>query len=105
MHIKEDSGKFSFNRIYVCLNALKVWFKNGCRKIIALDGTFLKGPHPRILLTTVGIDANNGIYPVAYAVVEGENKATWRWIMQFLIRDRSIEDSEEWSLILDRQKG
>lgn len=46
---------------YVYLNALKEGFKAGCRKVIALDGTFLKGPHPGILLTVVGIDANNGI--------------------------------------------
>ncbi|GKD62591.1 hypothetical protein Tco_1300100 [Tanacetum coccineum] len=33
-----------------------------------------KGPWPSQILTTVGVDANNGIYPVAYAIVEAESK-------------------------------
>ncbi|GJS23619.1 hypothetical protein Tco_0452251 [Tanacetum coccineum] len=28
-----------------------------------LDGCFMKGPYPDQILTTVGVDANNGIYP------------------------------------------
>nr|GEW33122.1 hypothetical protein [Tanacetum cinerariifolium] len=32
----------------------------------------------RSILTAVGVDANNGIYPVAYAIVEAESKASWQ---------------------------
>ncbi|GJS01279.1 hypothetical protein Tco_0317787 [Tanacetum coccineum] len=34
-----------------------------------------KGPWPGQILTSVGVDANNRIYPVAYAIVEAESKA------------------------------
>ncbi|KAA3474625.1 pentatricopeptide repeat-containing protein [Gossypium australe] len=32
----------------------------------------------------VGIDANNGIYPIAYAAVESENQASWCWFLELL---------------------
>ncbi|XP_023763305.2 uncharacterized protein LOC111911798 [Lactuca sativa] len=63
----------TFRRIYVCLGALKLGFKSGLRYFLGLDGTFMKGPYPGKVLTVVGLDSNNGIYPVAYAVVETES--------------------------------
>ncbi|GJR08002.1 hypothetical protein Tco_0790654 [Tanacetum coccineum] len=41
-------------------------------KRIATDK--ITGPWPSQILTAVGVDANNGIYPVAYAIVEAESK-------------------------------
>ncbi|GJV02778.1 pentatricopeptide repeat-containing protein [Tanacetum coccineum] len=40
----------------------------GCRKVIALDGCFLKKPSVGEILAAIGRDANNHIYPVAWAV-------------------------------------
>ncbi|GKF78040.1 hypothetical protein Tco_0230510, partial [Tanacetum coccineum] len=34
-------------------------------------------PFPGQILTTVEVDANNGIYPIAYAIVEAKSKASW----------------------------
>ncbi|KAF7812796.1 abscisic acid receptor PYL4-like [Senna tora] len=36
-----------------------------------LDGSHLKGPYGRVLLCAVSLDANNGLFPIAFAVVEG----------------------------------
>ncbi|KAI8551066.1 hypothetical protein RHMOL_Rhmol06G0156300 [Rhododendron molle] len=44
-----------------------------------LWGYVEEGPHGGILLTAVAIDANNCIYPFAYAVVEKEKFKTWNW--------------------------
>ncbi|GJS40493.1 hypothetical protein Tco_0565536 [Tanacetum coccineum] len=38
----------------------------------------------------VGVDANNGIYPVAYAIVEAESKASWCWFLKLLGEDLAI---------------
>ncbi|KAK8690434.1 hypothetical protein V6N13_073967 [Hibiscus sabdariffa] len=54
-------------------------FKAGCRPIISIDGCFLKGHFRGYLLAAVGIDANDCIYPLAYAVVESENTSSWCW--------------------------
>ncbi|XP_014493054.1 uncharacterized protein LOC106755418 [Vigna radiata var. radiata] len=46
------------------------------RPIIGLGGAFLKGKYGGELLTAVGRDANDQMLPIAYAIVEVENKAT-----------------------------
>ncbi|MBA0776120.1 hypothetical protein Gotri_011169, partial [Gossypium trilobum] len=47
-----------FKRFYVCFEALKKGWKEGCRPILGLDGCFLKGPFKGKLLATVGINGN-----------------------------------------------
>ncbi|GKC68294.1 FAR1-related sequence 10 [Tanacetum coccineum] len=44
------------------------------RELLSLDGAFMRGQYPGQMLTVVGVDANNGIYPVAYGIVESENQ-------------------------------
>ncbi|GKG07501.1 hypothetical protein Tco_0330470, partial [Tanacetum coccineum] len=56
--------------------ALKQGFKACGKEILGLDGCFMSGPWPDQILTTVEVDANNGIYPVAYVIVEAESKAS-----------------------------
>jgi hypothetical protein len=72
----DDSTRI-FKRVYICLGALKEGFKECGRELLGLDGAFMKGPYPGQLLTAVGLDPNNGIYPLAYVVVEAENKESW----------------------------
>ncbi|XP_071937522.1 uncharacterized protein [Coffea arabica] len=103
--LDESSGKERFLRLYICFEALKRGFKAGCRRVIGVDGCHLRGPHPGMLLTAVGIDANDCIYPVAYAVVEVENKNSWKWFIEFLKYDLSISEQNSWTIISDRQKG
>ncbi|XP_027150245.1 uncharacterized protein LOC113750477 [Coffea eugenioides] len=73
--LDESSGKERFLRLYICFETLKRGFKAGCTPVIGVDGCHLRGPHPGMLLTAGGIDANDCIYPVAYAVVEGLGSA------------------------------
>ena len=47
------------------------------RDLLGLDGCFMKGPYPGQMLTAVGVDSNNGIYPLAYALVEAETFKSW----------------------------
>jgi hypothetical protein len=58
-----------FGRIYVSLTAMKKGFLEGCRPIIGVDGCFLKGPYKGQLLSAVGRDENNNMYPIAFAIV------------------------------------
>ncbi|GJW31945.1 hypothetical protein Tco_0051977 [Tanacetum coccineum] len=64
-----------FQRIYVCLGALKLGFRACRRELLGLDGAFMKGPFLGQVLATVGLDSNNGIYPLAYALVELKSRA------------------------------
>ncbi|XP_022851077.1 uncharacterized protein LOC111372890, partial [Olea europaea var. sylvestris] len=94
-----------FRRLYICLGALRDGFIRGCRRLIGLDGCFLKTEHGGQLLSAVGVDANNGMYPVAYAVVEVENRDNWRWFLGLLKDDLHINNSQHWTFISDKQKG
>ncbi|GJX87211.1 hypothetical protein Tco_0339225 [Tanacetum coccineum] len=58
--------------IYVCLRALKMGFMACKREMLGLDGAFMKGPFSIQVLTAIGLDSKNGIYPLAYALVEAE---------------------------------
>ena len=48
----------------------------GFMRIIGLDGCFIKGLHIRRLSTVVGVDPNNQMYPITYALVETEMRET-----------------------------
>ncbi|GJV19936.1 mutator type transposase [Tanacetum coccineum] len=100
-----ESQTRQFRRIYICLGALKNGFKAGKRDLLGLDGCFLSGPYPGQILTAVGVDPNNGIYPLAYAVVEGETKESWLWFLDCLGDDLELFRNSNFTFISDRQKG
>ncbi|GKB89120.1 hypothetical protein Tco_0961392, partial [Tanacetum coccineum] len=87
-----------FKRIYVCLGAFE-------RQLLGLDGAFMKGNYPGQLLTAVSVDANNGIYHVAYGIVESESKESWTWFLSCLGDDLNLEANLNFTFITDRQKG
>jgi len=75
-----------FQRFYSCLKACKD-SSVFCKPIIGLDDCFLKGKYGGELLSAVGRNANDQLLPLAYAVVEVENKETWTWVLELLIGD------------------
>ncbi|WOK98488.1 hypothetical protein Cni_G07200 [Canna indica] len=62
-----------FQRLYIGFEGLKKGFLNGCRPIIGFDGCFIKTFLGGQLLSAVGRDGNYQMFPIAWAVVEGEN--------------------------------
>nr|KAJ0226599.1 hypothetical protein LSAT_V11C100026480 [Lactuca sativa] len=94
-----------FKRMYVCLGALKKGFKIGMMDFLGLDGAFMKGPFPGQILTAVGVDSNNGIYPLAYAIVETENTNSWKWFLECLGDDLDMHANSNFTFISDRHKG
>jgi hypothetical protein len=74
-----------FQRLYCSLAAMKKGFLEGCKPMIRIDGCFLKGPFKGQLLTAIGRDGNDNMYPIAYAVVEAETKDSWIWFLETLV--------------------
>ena len=70
-----------------------------------IDGCFLKTMAKGQLLAAVGRDANNQIYPLAWAVVHKENTDTWVWFLQKLKKDLKLGNGDGFTLVSDRQKG
>nr|GEW96096.1 transposase, mutator type [Tanacetum cinerariifolium] len=94
-----------FRRIYVCLGALKSGFKAGQRDLLGQDGCFMSGPFPMQILTAVDVDPNYGIYPLAYAIVESENKQAWLWFLDCLGDDLELFRNSNFTFVTDRKKG
>lgn len=54
----------------------------------------------------LGRDANNQIYPIAWAVVEKETEDSWSWFLGLLQKDIQIPvGGNGWVIISDQQKG
>ncbi|GKA72198.1 hypothetical protein Tco_0778414, partial [Tanacetum coccineum] len=93
-----------FQRIYVCLGALKLGFRACKRDLLGLDGAFMKGPFLGQVLAAIGLDSNNIIYPLAYVLVEVESKTSWCWFLQCLGDDINLHPNSSFTFISDRQK-
>ncbi|KAL2532005.1 Uncharacterized protein Adt_05356 [Abeliophyllum distichum] len=100
-----ERNEQEFKRLYVCLAACKVGFLGGYRKVIGLHGCFLKSEYGGQLLSTVGIDGNNAMFPIAYVVVDTENEKNWTWFLSLLRCDLHISNPFQWTFISDKQKG
>ncbi|KAL4396381.1 hypothetical protein AHAS_Ahas01G0086200 [Arachis hypogaea] len=93
-----------FLRIYVCFDACKKEFVGGCRPFIGLDGTFIRGYYGGQLLTVIGHDTNNHIYPIAYTIVESENKESWKWFLKILQDNVGDFQANGFNFMSDMQK-
>ncbi|XP_016196236.1 uncharacterized protein LOC107637321 [Arachis ipaensis] len=94
-----------FDKIYICLDACKRGFKEGCRSLLHLDGCFLKTYYMGWLLAAVPQDTNNQFYVVAYGVVRAETKDAWKWFLTNLQADIGDDANHGWNFISDQQKG
>ncbi|XP_071739317.1 uncharacterized protein [Rutidosis leptorrhynchoides] len=70
-----------------------------------MDGAHMKPPATGHILTAVGLDSNNGMYPVAYAMVEQEKYNSWSWFLELLGDDLGLTRQSNFTFISDRQKG
>jgi hypothetical protein len=74
-------------------------------KSLALMVVFSKEHCQCELLCSIGRDANNHMYPVAWAIVDKETKENWEWFIGLLIKDLDInDDGVGWVFISDQQK-
>jgi len=76
-----------FGSFYFCFEGLKLGFLTGCRSFIGVDGCHLKTQYGGQLLIAVGRDGNDQYYPLAFGIVEVENKESWRWFLTLLLED------------------
>ncbi|OAY63208.1 hypothetical protein ACMD2_18801, partial [Ananas comosus] len=91
-----------FHHFFWAFDAAIRAFRKHCRPLIDLDGT----------LSADGscIDGNNCILPLAWAIVEGENRYSWHWFLEYL-RDGVVGDRDSsransvLTIISDHQKG
>ncbi|GJS17730.1 hypothetical protein Tco_0412202 [Tanacetum coccineum] len=106
LYVEETGcGKSYFKRFYICFKGMKDGWLEGCRRVIGLDGCFLKHTCRGELLTAMGRDANNQMYPIAWAVVRVENSENWGWFLALLHDDLKLQQGTGLTLISDGHKG
>ena len=72
--------------------------------MISIDGIHLYEKFKDKMLITTGVDVENEIYLVTYAIVDEETTASWRWFHFWLIT-HIAQDKNGMYLISDRHPG
>nr|KAJ0199521.1 hypothetical protein LSAT_V11C600322230 [Lactuca sativa] len=83
-------------KLYVGFKAFRDGWYRGCRRVIGLDGSFLKGKIKGEILTAIGRDAENHVYPIAWAVVN---------FIENLVADLDLGAGNKFIFISDQHKG
>jgi MULE transposase domain/SWIM zinc finger len=90
--------KYVFWSFGPCIHSFR-----GCRPVLSVDGTHLRGAYKGKLLIAVCKTSNNNIMPVAFAVVDEESHPSWRWFLEclrfYVLGGRST------CIISDRDRG
>ncbi|KAL2924915.1 Methionyl-tRNA formyltransferase [Bienertia sinuspersici] len=73
-----------FKSIFISFKGVIDGLSAGCRSLIGVDGTHLKGSFGGILLSAIAIDANNELFPFAWAIVSGEDEENWSFFLSHL---------------------
>ncbi|KAK2652467.1 hypothetical protein Ddye_012323 [Dipteronia dyeriana] len=94
-----------FQRFFISFEAHKKGFIEGCRPFIEVDGCHLKGPYGRVLLSAIALYSNNGLYPLACCIYEGEKVSTWSWFLEQLCLFLKYPEDKPICFMSDRQKG
>nr|XP_007152220.1 hypothetical protein PHAVU_004G111700g [Phaseolus vulgaris]ESW24214.1 hypothetical protein PHAVU_004G111700g [Phaseolus vulgaris] len=88
----------AFRAFKPCINGF-----NYCKPIVQVDGTFLTGKYHENFLTAIGQDGNQNIFPLTFAIVEGETKEALIWF--FCLWQSHVIPQQNICMITDRGKA
>ena len=91
------------NMFFMSLGPCIRSFQGHIRKVIVVDGTFMKRMYYSTLSVAICLDGNNQIYPLIFGVGDLENDASWSWFLTRL-RD-AIDNFDDLTFISDRHKS
>ncbi|XP_017416687.1 uncharacterized protein LOC108327502 [Vigna angularis] len=97
-----DNNCYIMERVFWSFGPCIEGFKY-CKHILQVDGTFLTGKYHGTLLTAIAQDGNRNLFPLAFAIVEGETKEAMIWFFQ-LLREH-VCPQQNICIITDRGKG
>ncbi|XP_026384000.1 uncharacterized protein LOC113279520 [Papaver somniferum] len=92
-----------FESVIVAYDAQIKGFLHGCRLVIGLDGAHLNGKLGGVMLSAVGIDGQNGVFPICVMICMSETEENWFMMLKEL--RKRIPDMPGLTFISDRMKG
>lgn len=97
---KEDS---SFHRLFISFYASISGFKQGSRPLLFLDNAVLNSKYQGVMLIATAADAEEGVFPVAFAIVDAETEENWLWFLEQL--KSALSESRRITFVADFQNG
>nr|GEX53418.1 hypothetical protein [Tanacetum cinerariifolium] len=74
---------------------LRDYFRASRRDLLGLDGSFMMGPFPNQVLTVVGLDSNNGNYPLDHALVDAKSRAKSDYCLTTSVKSLMVKSLKE----------
>ncbi|XP_048623684.1 uncharacterized protein LOC125592513 [Brassica napus] len=96
----ETNEKGRFMYLFMSFGQSVRGFYNAMRRVIVVDGTFLKNKYKGTLLVATAVDGNSNLYPIAFGVVDSENDDSWGWFFRQL--KVVIADCQDLAFVSDR---
>ncbi|KAM6541562.1 hypothetical protein CsatB_006009 [Cannabis sativa] len=96
-----------FQRLFVSFYASICGFLNGFLPVIGLGGIQLKSKYLGTMLSATSFDADGGLYPLAFGVVDEENNESWTWFLSELHKalEMNTPNLPQLTFLSDGQKG
>ncbi|EOA15446.1 hypothetical protein CARUB_v10004088mg [Capsella rubella] len=92
-----------FQRLFLSFQSCTHGFQTGCRPLLFLDAIPFKSRYHEILLIASALDGDDGVLPVALALVDVETDETWRWFLEQL--KIAVPSLRALTFVSDREKG
>ncbi|XP_028070891.1 uncharacterized protein LOC114273319 [Camellia sinensis] len=96
LDFEQSTGRFK--RFFISFKSCIDGF-NHIRPLLFLDGTFLKGRFKGNLLAATRKD---GLFPLAFAIIDSETTANWTWFLQHLTK--VVSSAYTLTFVSDRNK-
>ncbi|PKA61004.1 Protein FAR1-like sequence 6 [Apostasia shenzhenica] len=91
-----------FHRLFWSFGVSIEGFQN-LRPLITIDSAVLHGKYSGSLFVATGVDGNNGLFPIAFAIAESETEQTWTWFLS-CIRN-SVTNRDDVTIISNNGTG
>ena len=91
-HLSYNEESNRFQRMFICPSSSRNLYKLS-PQLVAADGTFTKSKFRQTLLFAVGIDGDNRVILLGWALVESENESSWEYFLYNLIRYSDINQT------------
>ncbi|KAK9145978.1 hypothetical protein Sjap_005881 [Stephania japonica] len=96
-----------FQRLFISYRASIYGFINACRPLLELDRAHLKGKYLGTLLCASAVDADDVMFPLAFAIVDAETDENWMWFLSELRKLLGVntENMPRLTILSERQRG